>query len=105
MLRPLYRGTGDPTMRIARESVARATWMASGAATVSMRVVAGAAEATIEAEAWGPGADEALDRVPALLGLDDDDSGFDPSLHPQVASLARARPGLRLARTGSVLEA
>jgi 3-methyladenine DNA glycosylase/8-oxoguanine DNA glycosylase len=91
-------------MRFGRGSVARATWMPSGAATVSIRVPAGD-EPAIEAEAWGPGAEEALDRVPALLGLDDDDRGFDPSLHPQVASLARARPGLRLGRSGSVLEA
>jgi 3-methyladenine DNA glycosylase/8-oxoguanine DNA glycosylase len=101
VLGPLYRGTGDPTMRIGRGGITRATWMPSGAATLEIR----SDGETVAAEAWGPGAEEALDRVPALLGLDDDDRAFDPSLHPQVAALARARPGLRLGRTGSVLEA
>jgi len=90
-------------MRLGRGGVARASWMPAGAATVVVRSVDGGS--AIEAEAWGPGAEEALARVPALLGLDDDASGFDPSLHPQVAALARRRPGLRLGRTGSVLEA
>jgi 3-methyladenine DNA glycosylase/8-oxoguanine DNA glycosylase len=78
--------------------------MASGAATTILRLAEHGA--VLEAEAFGPGAEEALARVPALVGLDDDDRGFDPSLHPEVAALARARgAGLRLGRTGSVFEA
>jgi 3-methyladenine DNA glycosylase/8-oxoguanine DNA glycosylase len=103
VLGPLVRGSGDPTMRLGRGIAARATWMPSGAAAVVVRSMDGGL--AIEAEAWGEGAEEALDRVPALLGLDDDTSGFDPSLHPEVAALARRRPALRLGRTGSVLEA
>jgi 3-methyladenine DNA glycosylase/8-oxoguanine DNA glycosylase len=98
----LYRGAGDPTMRLARTRMARATWMASGPATVLVTITADRASA----EAWGDGAEEALERLPALLGLDDDDRGFDPSLHPLVADLARRQPGgTRIGRTGSVLEA
>ena len=104
VLGPLVRGGGDPTIRIGRGVAMRASWMASGAATLLVRPD-GATADRLEALAWGPGADEALDRVPALLGLDDDDSGFDPRLHPKVAELARRRPGLRLGRSGSVLEA
>jgi 3-methyladenine DNA glycosylase/8-oxoguanine DNA glycosylase len=103
VLGPLHRGSGDPTMRLGRGTVARATWLPSGAATLLVRVVDGGT--VLEAEAWGPGADEALDRAPALVGLDDDDSGFDPALHPEVAALARRLRGVRLGRTGSVFEA
>ncbi|WP_285727893.1 DNA-3-methyladenine glycosylase family protein [Psychromicrobium xiongbiense] len=63
----------------------------------------------IHAHAWGPGSQEALAGVPRMLGGDDDWSGFD---HPTVLAtlpehvrLARQRhPGLRLLRTGRVLE-
>jgi len=101
VLGPLRRGTGDPTMRTVAGGVARATWMASGAAMVVLRRAGNG----LEVEAWGPGAEEALERAAALVGLDDDDSGFDPSLHPALAALARRRPELRLGRTGSVFEA
>ncbi len=58
----------------------------------------------IEAQAWGPGAELALAAAPGLLGLHDDPSGFRPH-HPAVAEGWRRHPGLRLGRTGSVLEA
>ncbi|MBI3750881.1 MAG: DNA-3-methyladenine glycosylase 2 family protein [Chloroflexi bacterium] len=103
VLGPLHRGAGDPTMRLGRGEAARASWLPSGAATVVIRSAEGRAE--IEAEGWGPGAEEALARVPALVGLNDDDAGFDPSLHPEVAALARRLRGVRLGRTGSVFEA
>jgi len=102
VLAPLAHGAGDPTIRRLGHGVARATWMPSGAATIRLTP---AGPGSLLVEAWGPGAAEALERVPALVGLDDDDSGFDASLHPVVAALARRRPGLRLGRTGSVLEA
>jgi len=98
----LYRGSGDPTMRLARARFARASWMASGASTILVTLRPG----EVEAEAWGHGAAEALERLPALLGLDDDDSAFDPSLHPAVAELAHRQSGAtRIGRTGSVFEA
>lgn len=98
----LYRGSGDPTMRLARSRMARASWMPSGPSTVLVTVGTDA----VTAEAWGPGADEALEGLPALLGFDDDDRGFEPSLHPVVAELARHQPGgVRIGRTGSVFEA
>lgn len=103
VLGPLMRGSGDPTMRLGSGVAARATWLPSGAATLRVRVADGGA--ALEAEAWGPGAATALEGVPALVGLDDDDTGFDPSLHGEVAALARRRRGVRLGRTGSVFEA
>ncbi|HEY3709959.1 MAG TPA: DNA-3-methyladenine glycosylase 2 family protein [Amycolatopsis sp.] len=55
----------------------------------------------IEAEAWGDGAGFLLDGVPALLGADDDDTGF-VAHHEVVAEARRRSPGLRLGATGRV---
>jgi 3-methyladenine DNA glycosylase/8-oxoguanine DNA glycosylase len=54
------------------------------------------------AQGWGPGAEGALDAVPALIGGDDDASGFRPA-HPLVQDLARRLPGLRIPRSGAVM--
>jgi 3-methyladenine DNA glycosylase/8-oxoguanine DNA glycosylase len=56
-----------------------------------------------EAEAWGPGADWLLEHLPALLGEGDDPAAFTPR-HRLLAASQRRRPGLRLTRTGLVLE-
>ena len=103
VVRPLYRGAGDPTMRLSRGAFVRAAWMPAGASLLAVRTASGGTE--LEAEAWGPGADEALERLPALVGLDDDPEGFDPGLHPAVAAIARRHAGLLLGRTGAVFEA
>jgi 3-methyladenine DNA glycosylase/8-oxoguanine DNA glycosylase len=95
------RGTGDPTMRIVDGRIVRATRTVDGPATVALRAVPGG----VAAEAWGPGADRVLDSVPALIGLEDDRSGFEARHHPLVAELDRHRRGIRLGRTGAVLEA
>lgn len=58
----------------------------------------------VHAQAWGPGAAWALDQLPALLGEEDDWSGFEPR-HPVLAEAWRRHPHLRLGRTGRVLEA
>jgi 3-methyladenine DNA glycosylase/8-oxoguanine DNA glycosylase len=100
ILGPLLRGRGDPTMRLNAVAAARTTRTPDGPATLLMEVRG----ARLEAEAWGPGADRVLDGLPALLGLDDDPHGFEPGLHPVVADLARRLSGLRLGRTGAVLE-
>ncbi|HEX5590083.1 MAG TPA: hypothetical protein VFX65_07325 [Candidatus Limnocylindrales bacterium] len=101
VLGPLYRGRGDPTLRLSGVAAARATRTPDGPATLLVELRGTQAAA----EAWGPGADRVLDGLPALLGLDDDPTGFEPGLHPLVADLARRRPGLRLGRTGAVFEA
>ncbi len=59
--------------------------------------------AAVRAEAWGPGAEWLLERVPALLGALDDPSAFVPR-HRVVALARHRRPGLRLTRTGLVME-
>ena len=58
----------------------------------------------ISAEAWGPGAEWALDRAPALVGLHDRPESFDPP-RGLIRDLHRRRSGLRLARTERVYEA
>lgn len=98
---PHVRGRGDPTGRLSSLAVARATRTPDGPATLLAEVRG----TRVEAGAWGPGADRVLDGLPALLGLLDDPTGFDPSPHPLIADLARRRPGLRLGWTGLVFEA
>jgi 3-methyladenine DNA glycosylase/8-oxoguanine DNA glycosylase len=100
-LTPLYRGPADPTMRLSARVVERASGTPDGPGAIRATL----AGDTIEAEAWGLGAARLLDGLPAFLGLDDDDTGFEPRLHPVVADLARRRRGLRLGRTGAVFEA
>jgi 3-methyladenine DNA glycosylase/8-oxoguanine DNA glycosylase len=95
------RGSGDPTMRLIGGRMVRAARTADGPATIALRQVDG----RVEAEAWGPGADRLLDATPALIGLDDDRSGFEPRHHPLVAELDRRQRGIRLGRTGAVIEA
>lgn len=79
----------------------RTSLLASGPVTARVsRVAANAAQC----DAWGDGAQEFLERLPALLGADDDASDFVPA-HPTVAAAQRRVPHLRLGRTGQVLEA
>ncbi len=100
-LGPLHRGRGDPTMRLSSAAAARAARTVDGPASLLLELRG----RRVEAEAWGPGADRALEALPALLGLDDDSAGFLPALHPVVADLARRMPGLRLGRSGAIFEA
>jgi len=94
------RGPGDPAMRVGRTSVVRATRTPEGPASIALELDPGA----VRAEAFGPGAERVLDGLPALLGLDDDPSALEPA-HPLVAELARRLRGLRIGRTGAVMEA
>jgi 3-methyladenine DNA glycosylase/8-oxoguanine DNA glycosylase len=99
---PLRRGTGDPTMRIEPGSVWRATRTPQGPAAVHVSPVP--SSASLHAEAWGPGADWALDNAPDLVGLTDDARGFTP--HDEVLrSLHHRLPGVRLTRTDRLIEA
>ncbi|MER7521131.1 DNA-3-methyladenine glycosylase 2 family protein [Streptomyces sp. NPDC126499] len=99
-LGPLRRGPADPTFRAAADgSVWRASRTPEGAGTLRVRVRGG----VVEAEAWGPGGPWLLEGLPALLGADDDPAAFVPR-HKLLALTHRARRGLRLTRTGLVLE-
>lgn len=100
----LRHGSRDPSYRATPDG---ALWRASrtpgGVGT--LRVLVRPADALVSAQAWGPGAEWLLDRLPSLLGADDDPSGFDSSTHPLLREAHRRNPGLRLGRTGLVMEA
>jgi 3-methyladenine DNA glycosylase/8-oxoguanine DNA glycosylase len=100
LLGPLVRGSGDPTIRVASAAAIRASVTPEGPAAIEIRVE----NAVARAWAWGPGAEQLLDGLPAALGQDDDDTGFEPGLHPVVARLARRHGPVRLGRTGAVWE-
>ncbi|HUQ43227.1 MAG TPA: DNA-3-methyladenine glycosylase 2 family protein [Candidatus Limnocylindria bacterium] len=106
VLGALVRGAGDPTLRVDAGAAIRASMTPDGPGALELRVATAAGEAPeVRAWAWGPGAERLLDGVPALLGLDDDDAGFEPGHHPRIAELARRRGRIRLGRTGAVWEA
>ncbi|MEU8895293.1 DNA-3-methyladenine glycosylase 2 family protein [Nocardia sp. NPDC048505] len=99
---PLRRGAGDPCHVDAADGT---FWHASRlpSGPVTFRLAQSGARA-VRAQAWGPGADEFLDRLEHMLCLDEDVSGFVPE-HPKLADAHRRFPGLRMLRTGLVFEA
>jgi 3-methyladenine DNA glycosylase/8-oxoguanine DNA glycosylase len=58
----------------------------------------------VHATAWGDGGDWLLDRVPDLLGAQDDPSAFDPGGSRLLRDAHRRHAGLRIGRTGLVME-
>jgi 3-methyladenine DNA glycosylase/8-oxoguanine DNA glycosylase len=102
-LRQHRRGGGDPTFRVDDDgTVWRGIRTPEGPATLT--VLARPREGHVLARAWGPGAAWVLDSVPAMLGAEDDWSGFEPR-HPVLEELRRHHPHARLGRTGLVMEA
>ena len=73
---------------------------ADGPGTVSVWV----SEGRLQAQAWGPGADWLLDQVPDLVGEFDDWSELDTSGHELLHQVRRQHPGVRLTRTGRVMD-
>jgi 3-methyladenine DNA glycosylase/8-oxoguanine DNA glycosylase len=101
-LAPLRRGPGDPTFQVdADGAIWRTSLLPSG--SVTARISRAAANA-VDCTAWGSGAEEFLDALPAMLGALDDSSDFVPA-HPIVAAAHQRVPHLRLGRTDQVLEA
>jgi 3-methyladenine DNA glycosylase/8-oxoguanine DNA glycosylase len=101
-LAPLRRGTGDPCFQVPGDgTIWRTSLLPTGPVTAQIsRVAADAAHCA----AWGGGAPEFLELLPAMLGLEDDASDFVPT-DPTVAAAYKRVPHLRLGRTGQVLEA
>jgi 3-methyladenine DNA glycosylase/8-oxoguanine DNA glycosylase len=102
-LHVLRRGPYDPTCRVVDGAVWRTMRTPAGPVTLRIAAPEGRPGARVEAEAWGPGTDWTLDRLPALLGADDDPDAFVPH-HDLLREAHRRNPGLRLARTGLVME-
>ena len=98
----LARGRRDPTYRRTPD---RALWRTmrtpEGVATQRLSVV----EGVVTSHAWGPGARWATERLPRILGVDDDVTTFDAGLHPLVAEQwRRVGAGMRTPSVGVVVE-
>jgi 3-methyladenine DNA glycosylase/8-oxoguanine DNA glycosylase len=98
----LAHGRFDPSYRRTSD---RALWRTmrspEGIATQCISV----ADGVVTSTAWGAGAAWANERLPRILGVDDDVSAFDPSLHPLVAEQwRRVGAGMRTPSVGVVLE-
>jgi 3-methyladenine DNA glycosylase/8-oxoguanine DNA glycosylase len=101
-LAPLRRGTGDPCFQVPGDgAIWRTSLLPTGPVTAR---ISRAAPNAAHCAAWGGGAQEFVEMLPALLGADDDASDFVPT-DPTVAAAHRRVPHLRLGRTGLVLEA
>ncbi len=98
-LRPLQRGGSDPCHRV----VAGAVWHTFPAPTGPVTLCLTLAGGAVQAQAWGEGAQWALDAVPDVLGARDEIAGFAP-VHPLLRSVLRQHPGVRLGRTGLVFD-
>ena len=100
-LSPLRRGPGDPCYQVVDGAIWKTSLMASGPVTARITT---SARTVVDCEAWGDGADEFCTRLPAMLGANDDATGFEP-VEPTIAAAHRKAPHLRLGRTDRVLEA
>ena len=102
MLLHRRRGAGDPTYRLDEaDRHWRGIRTPQGPATLV--VEARLRDGEVHAEAWGPGAEWALESVPGLLGADDDPSGFEPR-HPVLVEAWRRHGDVRIGRSGLVME-
>jgi len=100
-LAPLRHGPQDPTMRLPYR--AREAWRA-------LRTPDGPATARyfyddcdIRVQAWGPGAEWALENAGDALGVTDDRSSFVPP-DPLMRRLHVWRRGLRMPRTNTIVQ-
>lgn len=110
----LQRGHADPTVQLRPEGVWLCFRIPGTGEPVTVLVRPAASPMTpgpVPVLAWGPGAQAAVSAAPALLGLDDDWSGFDALLASGASGLPaavvrarRAHPGLRLPATGRVVD-
>jgi len=99
-LAPLGRGPGDPTTSWDATGLWRAFRTPGGPATLRLEQRGD----EVDARAWGPGAAHAIAAVPALLGAQDTADPLDDRGHPVLRRSLHRNPGLRLGRTGRILE-
>lgn len=102
ILAPLCRGSGDPTYHRRPGEVWRAMRTPEGPATIVLPQTSPDGE--IEASAWGPGAFWALERMPRMIGADDEPTRPGPG-HPALADAFRRHEHVRIGATGLVFEA
>lgn len=100
-LAPLSRGRADPTHRVTADgAVWRTTLTDEGPATYRLSQVS---LHEITCQAWGLGAERVVAGLADLLGGRDLAEGFEPG-HPLLADTALRHPGLRIPRSGRVVE-
>ena len=97
----LRHGPRDPSVRIGRDEVRRATNTPAGPACV--RYAARGDEILVQAA--GVGAEWCVEAAPAVLGARDSLDEWEPRRHRLVAELDRRLAGLRMVATNAVLEA
>ena len=102
-LRAIRRSAHDPTTRLAGDGFWRATHTAEGPATLHLATDQPGPVTEVVAEAWGPGAEAALARVPGMVGAGDRPEAF-VAHHSAVAEVVRRSPGRRLPATGTLVE-
>lgn len=100
-LGPLQRGPGDPAHRLSADGT---FWWACATPEGDGTLALAASGPRAEALAWGTGAAWLIDRVPTLLGEDDDWSGLDLGAERRLHDVHRRHPGARLTATGLVLD-
>lgn len=97
----LRRGRGDPTWAVTGDgSRWRTSLTPAGPGTQRIRVDPSAG--IVEFEAWGPGSGWLCEHGPTLLGADDNASDFEPP--PALRGTWQRHPGLRVPKSGRVLE-
>jgi endonuclease III len=96
---PMRRGNGDPTTRIGHGEVWRASRTPCGPVTVRFA----ARDGGVHVRAWGDGSAWVIEQAADWLGLADGTEAFDPP-DGVVRDAWRANRGLRIPRTGLVLE-
>lgn len=79
-----------------------AIWWTVEVPTGPASLALGNGDSGIQVGGWGSGADEAMERVPRLLGFDDDPESFQPG---PLRDLHLRSLGLRLGATGAVFDA
>lgn len=101
-LGPLARGGADPChQRGADGSIWRTSQMPAGPVTYQVSQLD---RYRVRCRAWGAGSADLVASLPELLGERDDQSDF-AGVHPKLVDAHRRHPGLRICRTGRVLEA
>jgi 3-methyladenine DNA glycosylase/8-oxoguanine DNA glycosylase len=100
-LGPLRHGLGDRTIRLAPGEAWLAMRTPDGPGTLHVRAMS---DRAIRARAWGDGADRLLEALPDLLG-EADEPELLVARHRVIRDLQRRHPGLRLPRTGRILDA
>jgi 3-methyladenine DNA glycosylase/8-oxoguanine DNA glycosylase len=97
---PLRHGLGDRTIRLSPDEVWLAAHTPDGPGSVRIRRVG----MSVDVQAWGDGAAHLVESVPVLIGEQDEPDAL-IARHPVVRDLQRRHPGLRMPRSGRVVQA